>query len=48
MYWNSDLPPILGIQWGLTLTWDVLKLRYESLSPASSRLTLTWDVLKYW
>ena len=32
---------------GLTLTWDVFKYFYKSISSSKSRgLTLTWDVFK--
>ena len=34
--------------WGLTLTWDVLKLRMIQCNSFSKHwLTLTWDVLKW-
>ena len=47
MYWNGLMRYDKNNAYGLTLTWDVLKWRYMTLTTWSVVwLTLTWDVLK--
>ena len=47
MYWNRAESTTFSKGFWLTLTWDVLKLRYFPLVCIyHRRLTLTWDVLK--
>ena len=47
MYWNANAIYQRQDAMGLTLTWDVLKLRLTIASLwLALWLTLTWDVLK--
>ena len=48
MYWNPNPIVPLAIIAGLTLTWDVLKLKAnKNMILQLTWLTLTWDVLKF-
>ena len=47
MYWNKSILKYSSIGLRLTLTWDVLKCIFSTVSVLSKKwLTLTWDVLK--